>query len=42
MSRAGTVIVGGGLAAQRVAEALRRRGYGRAQSSTRHRASVFP
>lgn len=27
MSRAGTVIVGGGLAAQRVAEGLRRRGY---------------
>ena len=29
MSRAGTVIVGGGLAGQRVAEALRRRGYDR-------------
>lgn len=29
MSRAGTVIVGGGLAAQRVAETLRRRGYDR-------------
>jgi 3-phenylpropionate/trans-cinnamate dioxygenase ferredoxin reductase component len=29
MSRAGTVIVGGGLAAQRVAEGLRRRGYER-------------
>ncbi|HEY6730230.1 MAG TPA: FAD-dependent oxidoreductase [Solirubrobacterales bacterium] len=29
MSRAGTVIVGGGLAAQRVAEGLRRRGYDR-------------
>ena len=27
MNRAGTVIVGGGLAAQRVAEGLRRRGY---------------